>query len=63
MKWVGVGEEHEMPRPEIVLGFDSLCLVMPVDDHGWYMGSLYEDGSVVCWTSYGANLYEALRGL
>ncbi|MGW2820900.1 hypothetical protein ACWC24_07815 [Streptomyces sp. NPDC001443] len=63
VKWVGVGQEHEMPRPEIVLGFHSLCLVMPVDDDGWYMGSLHEDGSVVCWTSYGANLYEALRGL
>lgn len=49
-------------RPEIVLGFHGLCLVKPVDDDDWYMGSLYEDGSIDCWTAYG-DLYEALRGL
>ncbi|MFE5009233.1 hypothetical protein ACFRJ3_32135 [Streptomyces sp. NPDC056696] len=61
VKWVGFGEAHEMPRPEIVLGFHSLCLVKPVDDD-WCMGSLYDDGSIDCWTAYG-DLHEALRGL
>ncbi len=51
-----------MPSVEIVLGFRSLCLVKPVDDDDWYMGSLYDDGSIDCWTLYG-DLYEALRGL
>lgn len=51
-----------MPRPEIVLGFHSLCLVKPADDDDWYMGSLYDDGSIDCWAAYG-DLYEALRGL
>lgn len=62
VKWVGFGEAHEMPHPEIVLGFHSLCLVKPVDDYDWYMGSLYDDGSIDCWTAY-SDLYEALRGL
>lgn len=62
VKWVSFGEAHEMPRPEIVLGFHSLSLVKPVDDDDWYMGSLYDDGSIDCWTAYG-DLYEALRGL
>lgn len=62
VKWVSVGEAHEMPRPEIVLGFHGLCLVKPVDDDDWYMGSLYDDGSIDCWTAYG-DLYEALRSL
>ncbi|MFH9615745.1 hypothetical protein ACH4MM_18845 [Streptomyces pratensis] len=62
VKWVSVGETHEMPRPEIVLGFHGLCLVKPADDDDWYMGSLYDDGSIDCWTPYG-NLHEALRGL
>jgi hypothetical protein len=62
VKWVGVGEAYEMSRPEIVLGFHSLCLVKPVDDDDWYMGSLYDDGSIDCWTAYG-DLHEALRGL
>lgn len=62
VQWVSVGEAHEMSHPEIVLGFHSLCLVKLVDDDDWYMGSLYDDGSVDCWTAYG-DLYEALRGL
>jgi hypothetical protein len=49
-------------RPEIVLGFHGLCLVKPVNDDDWYMGSLNDDGSVTCWSVYG-DLYEALRGL
>ncbi|MEV8043937.1 hypothetical protein ACF06D_18105 [Streptomyces griseoluteus] len=53
---------HERLHPEIVLGFHSLCLVKPLHDDCWYMGSLYEDGSVDCWTRYD-DLYEALRGL
>ncbi|MFJ8750576.1 hypothetical protein ACIREO_14760 [Streptomyces sp. NPDC102441] len=28
----------------------------------WHMGSLNDDGSVVCWSGYG-DLHEALRGL
>lgn len=48
---------HEMLRPEIILGFHSLCLVKPVDDDDWYMGSLYDDGSVDCWAAYD-DLYE-----
>ncbi|WP_234016741.1 hypothetical protein [Streptomyces sp. LaPpAH-108] len=62
VKWVGGGGLPEVLRPEIVLGFHGLCLVKPVDDDDWYMGSLYEDGSVDCWSAH-AGLYEALRGL
>ncbi|MFF0715894.1 hypothetical protein ACWEVM_09510 [Streptomyces bauhiniae] len=49
-------------RPELVLGFHSLCIVKPLYDADWYMGSLHADGSVDCWTAYG-DLHEALRGL
>lgn len=62
VKWVSASEAHELPSAEIVLGFRSLCLVKPVDDDDWYMGSLHDDGSIDCWTAYG-DLYEALRGL
>ncbi|WP_329526392.1 hypothetical protein [Streptomyces sp. NBC_01462] len=62
VKWVAVDGADEVLQPEIVLGFHSLCLVKPVHDDDWYMGSLYEDGSIDCWTAYG-DLYEALRGL
>ncbi|MFD3623229.1 hypothetical protein [Streptomyces sp. NPDC058698] len=61
-KWVTFAGAHEMLRPEIILGFHSLCLVKPVDDADWYMGSLYDDGSIGCWAAYD-DLYEALRGL
>ncbi|WP_425901637.1 hypothetical protein [Streptomyces sp. DT203] len=62
VKWVAFDGTDEVLQPEIVLGFHSLCLVKPVHDDDWYMGSLYEDGSIDCWTAYG-DLYEALRGL
>lgn len=54
--------ENERLHPEIVLGFRGLCLVKPVNDDDWYMGSLYEDGSIDCWSAY-SDLHEALRGL
>lgn len=48
-------------RPDLVLAFGGLCLVR--EDDEWYMGSLNDDGSVICWAGYGDNLEEALRGL
>ncbi|MFI2641453.1 hypothetical protein [Streptomyces sp. NPDC018610] len=60
--WVGRPGGDERLRPGIVLGFHGLCLVKPVDDEDWYMGSLHDDGSVGCWSAYG-DLREALRGL
>ncbi|MFF1308400.1 hypothetical protein [Streptomyces sp. NPDC058307] len=60
--WVGRPGENERLHPEIILGFHGLCLVKPVSDEDWYMGSLNDDGSVDCWSAYGG-LYEALRGL
>ncbi|MGW5031330.1 hypothetical protein ACWEQW_08615 [Streptomyces nigra] len=61
-QWVAFAGAQEMLCPEIILGFHSLCLVKPVDDDAWYMGSLYDDGSIDCWAAYD-DLYEALRGL
>ncbi|MGW7252895.1 hypothetical protein [Streptomyces sp. NPDC054834] len=60
--WVGRPGEDERLHPEVILGFQGLCLVKPVNDEDWYMGSLNDDGSVDCWSAYG-DLYEALRGL
>jgi hypothetical protein len=48
-------------RPDIILAFHGLCLVRVDED--WFMGHLDSDGSVICWASYGPDLYEALRGL
>jgi len=62
VRWVGRPGEDERLHPEIILGFHWLCLVKPVSDEDWYMGSLNDDGSVDCWSAYG-DLYEALRGL
>ncbi|MGW6209237.1 hypothetical protein ACWF9B_37040 [Streptomyces sp. NPDC055089] len=59
---LGCYAENERLHPEIVLGFHGLCLVKLVNDDDWYMGSLYDDGSVDCWSAY-SDLYEALRGL
>ncbi|MFF4632157.1 hypothetical protein [Streptomyces griseorubiginosus] len=60
--WVGQPGEDERLHPEFILGFHGLCLVKPVNDEVWYMGTLNDDGSVDYWTAYD-DLYEALRGL
>lgn len=60
--WRGWPDEDELLHPEIVLRFHGLCLVKPVNDEDWYMGSLNDDGSADCWSAYG-DLNEALRGL
>lgn len=56
-----LGGELTALRPDLVLAFGVLCLVR--EDGEWYMGSLNDDGSVICWAGYGDNLEEALRGL
>ncbi|MFF7082186.1 hypothetical protein [Streptomyces lavendulae] len=48
-------------QPEVILGFHDLCLVLHAGE--WYMGQLDTDGSVACWSSYGPDLAEAIRGL
>ncbi|MDX3492305.1 hypothetical protein ACKI1I_02130 [Streptomyces turgidiscabies] len=59
---VGWPAQGEWLQPEIVLGFHGLCLVKAVNDDDWYMGSLNDDGSITCWSTY-SDFYEALRGL
>nr|WP_206328150.1 hypothetical protein [Streptomyces sp. S3(2020)] len=56
-----LGGDRTVLRPDLVLAFGMLCLVREADE--WYMGSLNDDGSVICWAGYGHNLVEALRGL
>ncbi|MFD6972408.1 hypothetical protein [Streptomyces sp. NPDC059979] len=53
--------EYTTLRPEVILGFHGLCLVL--HDNEWFMGQLDTDGSVACWASYGPDLTEAIRGL
>lgn len=64
VKWVGstFTMAKEILEPEIVLGFHGLCLVKAVHDGDWYMGSLYDDGSIDCWAPCNS-LYDGLRGL
>ncbi|MFJ6699815.1 hypothetical protein ACIQM4_27625 [Streptomyces sp. NPDC091272] len=52
----------ETLHPTLVLGFGVLCIVKVSENDYWYIGSLNDDGSVICWSIYD-ELYEALRGL
>ncbi|MFD8019165.1 hypothetical protein ACFV6G_01935 [Streptomyces lavendulae] len=53
--------DYESLRPDVILAFGELCLAR--DDGEWFMGQLDDDGSVICWASYGSDLAEAIRGL
>ncbi|MCX4721590.1 hypothetical protein OG818_38435 [Streptomyces virginiae] len=52
---------YEPLHPDVILAFHQLCLVR--DDGEWFMGQLDDDGSVICWASYGSDLAEAIRSL
>ncbi|MFB7338714.1 hypothetical protein ACFCZ6_01480 [Streptomyces hydrogenans] len=54
-------DDYEPLRPNVMLAFHELCLVR--DDGEWFMGQLDDDGSVICWASYGSDLAEAIRSL
>lgn len=58
---VGGQGDYEPLRPDVILAFHKLCLVR--DDGEWFMGRLDQDGSVICWASYGSDLAEAIRSL
>ena len=49
-------------RPEIVIACHELCVVKCLDDDNWYMGTIHDDGSILCWATY-PDLEQALRGL
>ncbi|MBR7831985.1 hypothetical protein KDL01_01865 [Actinospica durhamensis] len=49
-------------RPELVIACHELCVVKCVSDDDWYMGTIFDDGSILCWSIY-ATLEQALRGL
>ncbi|MEU6215851.1 hypothetical protein ABZ891_38925 [Streptomyces sp. NPDC047023] len=54
-------DDYEPLRPDVILGFHELCFVR--DDAEWFMGQIDDDGSVICWASYGSDLAEAIRSL
>ncbi|ROQ94547.1 hypothetical protein EDE04_0977 [Streptomyces sp. 2132.2] len=58
---VAAQDDYETLRPDVLLAFHELCLVR--DGGEWFMGQLDDDGSVICWGSYGSELAEAIRGL
>ncbi|WP_326576686.1 hypothetical protein OG539_14600 [Actinacidiphila glaucinigra] len=62
VKRVAADGADEVMRPQIVLGFHTLCIVKQLEDDDWSMGSLNDDGSVH-WRSVHGDLYQALRGL
>ena len=53
----------ELLSPTAIISFAGLCLVRDASDGIWYMGELDADGTVVCWSGYGDDLEEAIRGL
>ncbi|MFJ4778098.1 hypothetical protein [Streptomyces sp. NPDC088762] len=58
---VGDQGDYEPLPPDVILAFHELCLVS--NDGEWFMGQLDNDGSVICWASYGSDLAEAIRSL
>ncbi len=53
--------DYEPIMPRTIIRFSGVCLVL--DDTDWHMGSLEEDGSIICWGSYGADLGAAIAAL
>ena len=58
-----VSNQYYELEPVVIIDFSGQCLVLVHDDRLWYMGGLEDDGSIVCWGSYGADLGQAIRAL
>jgi hypothetical protein len=58
-----VFDDYVTLDPVVIIDVGGLCLLQVSDDTGWYMGQLHQDGSIVCWASYGDDLGEAIRAL
>ncbi len=53
--------DYEVMNPRTIIRFSGVCLVL--DGTDWYMGSLEEEGPIICWGSYGADLGGAIAAL
>lgn len=62
----GAGD-YDVLDPSVIVNFSGLCLCLvqsPWSPAEWWMGELdAEDGSIACWSAYGLDLGEAIRGL
>ena len=54
----GSGEPVEL-EPAVIVELSDVCLVQ-VEDGIWYAGRLDEDGSILCWESYGDDIEAAI---
>ena len=50
-------------EPALLIECGGLVLVLDAADQEWLMGERSDDGSVMCWSSYGPDLEFALKSL
>ncbi len=50
-------------EPALLIECGGLILVLDAVENEWLMGQRADDGSVMCWSSYGADLEFALKSL
>jgi len=56
--------DYEPVIPQLILRFGNYCLVRPVDEDEWIMGSFDPaDSSIACWGTVGDDLEKAIHGL
>jgi len=53
----------EVIDPSVLIECGGLVLVLDSVESEWLMGQRADDGSVLCWSSYGADLEFALKSL
>lgn len=57
--WLRGTDEPAELEPAVIIRLTDVCLVQ-VEDGAWYAGQLDEDGSILCWESYGDDLEAAI---
>ena len=50
-------------EPATIIDCGGLVVVLDGSDASWLKGMQLDDGSIICWGSYGDDLERALRGL
>jgi len=60
--WLRGTDEPVELEPSVIIRLTDVFLVQ-VEDGRWFAGQLDEDGSILCWNSYGDDLAAAIEAV
>ena len=56
-------DDYLVLHPSVIVNCAGLHLVLDTTDQHWHMGQMDDQGTIICWGSYGPDLGEAIEAL